>query len=169
MISIFKKNKRLELASRVPTRLLSSRLGTWGLHPVGALARPHKEEQEKQRQKKHTRTAARDARCALVQFWRASLLARIFAWTSGSAWFSGPVPPPPTHPTGAVLITSTSGAAELAAPVSRGRGAEVAFSRRQRVGEATWRSRFAVASSVVGDTGGSAGCLSLTVSDGGGG
>src|SRR3954466_1510816 len=98
MISIFKKNKRLELASRVPTRLLSSRLGTRGLHPVGALARPHKEEQEKQKQKKHTRTAARDARCALVQFWRASLSARSFAWTSRSAWFSGGGAAPPTPP-----------------------------------------------------------------------
>src|SRR4051812_7184191 len=158
MISILKKNKRLELASRVPSRLLSSRLETRGLHPVGALARPHREEQEKQSQKKHTRTAARDARCAFVQSWMASPSARSFAWTSRSAWFSGPVPPPRAHPTGAKLITSASGAAELAAPVSRGRGAEVAFSIRRRVGRATWRSKFAVASSIVGGTGESAGC-----------
>src|SRR3954468_13169894 len=96
-----------------------------------------------------TRVAARYARCALVQLWMASPSARSLAWTSRSAWFSGPVPPPRTHPTGAALTTLTSGTAELAAPVSKGRGTEVAFSRRRRVGEATRRSKFAMASSVV--------------------
>ena len=106
---------------RVPSRLLSSRPETRGLHPVGALARPHREEQEKQgSKKKHTRTAARDARNALVQLWRVSPSARSFAWTSRSARFSGPVPPPRTHPTGAALVASASGAAELAVPASRG-------------------------------------------------
>ena len=81
--------------------------------------------------------AARDARCALVQFWIASLSARSFVWTSRSAWFSGPVPPPRTHPMGMALVASASGIVELAVPVSKGRGAEVAFSRRQRVGEPT--------------------------------
>ena len=38
----------------VPSRLLSSRPETRGLHPVGALARPHREEQEKQRPKGKT-------------------------------------------------------------------------------------------------------------------
>ena len=70
--------------------------------------------------KRHTRTAARDARNALVQLWRASPSARSFAWTSRSARFSGPVPPPRTHPTGAALVASASGAAELAVPASRG-------------------------------------------------
>ena len=71
---------------------------------------------------KHTRTAARDARYALVQFWRAWPLARSFAWTSRSAWFSGPVPSPRTHPMGAALVASASGIAELAVPASKGRG-----------------------------------------------
>ena len=105
---------------------------------MGALVRPHREEQERQEsKKKHTRTAVRDARCALVQFWRASPSARSFAWTSRSAWFSGPVSPPHTHPTGTTLVASASGMAELAVPISKGRGAEVAFSRRRRAGEAT--------------------------------
>ena len=81
--------------------------------------------------------AARDARCALVQFWIASPSARSFVWTSRSAWFSGPVPPPRTHPMGAALVPSASGIVELAVPVSKGRGAEVAFSRWRRAGEAT--------------------------------
>ena len=81
--------------------------------------------------------AARDARCALVQFWMASFLARSFVWKSRSAWFSGPVLPPRTYPMGAALIASASRIAELAVPVSRGRGAEVAFSRRRHVGEPT--------------------------------
>ena len=40
-------------------------------------------------------------------------------------------------PIGATLVASASGMAELAAPVSNGRGAEVAFSRRRRTSEAT--------------------------------
>ena len=47
------------------------------------------------------------------------------------------VPPPRTHPTGAALVASASGMAELAATVSSWRGAEVAFSRRRRAGKAT--------------------------------
>ena len=70
---------------------------------------------------------------------------------------------------GAALVTSASGIAELAAPASMGQGAEVAFSRRRRVGEPTWRSNLATASSSVGGTGGSAGCLPCALSDGGGG
>ena len=58
--------------ARLPVRLdawqVESRPESRGLHPVGALARPHREEQEKQGSKeKHTWTAARDARNALVQ------------------------------------------------------------------------------------------------------
>ena len=81
--------------------------------------------------------AARDARCALVQFWMESLSGRSFIWTSRSAWFSGPVPPPRTHPMGAALIALASGILELVVPVSKGRGAEVAFSRWWRIGEPT--------------------------------
>ena len=137
---------------------------------MGVLARPHREEQEnKNQRKKHTRMAARDARNALVQLWRVSPSAQSFAWTSRSARFSGPVPPPRTHPMGAALVASASGIAELAVPASRGRGAEVAFSRRRRVGEPTWRSSLAMASSSVGGTGGSAGCSPCAPSDSGGG
>ena len=41
----------------------------------------------------------------------------------------------PHPPMGAALVASASGIAELAVPVSRGRGAEFAFSRRRRVSE----------------------------------
>ena len=105
---------------------------------MGVLARPHREEQgNKDQRKKHTQTAARDARYALVQFWSASPSSQSFTWTYKSAWFSGPVLPPRTHPMGAALVALASGIVELAAPVSKGRGAEVAFSRRRRAGEPT--------------------------------
>src|SRR3954469_7402156 len=70
--------------------------------------------------------AVRDARCALVQFWMASPSARSLVWTSKSAWFNWPVPPPRTHPVGAALIASASGIVELATPVSKGGGADAA-------------------------------------------
>ena len=43
----------------------------------------------------------------------------------------------PHPPMGAALVASASGIVELAVPASKGCGAEVAFSRRQRVGEPT--------------------------------
>ena len=70
---------------------------------------------------------------------------------------------------GAALVASASGVAELAAPVSRGRGAEVALSRRRRTGEATWRSSRSSASSVTGGSDGPTGCLPCGLPDGGGG
>ena len=70
---------------------------------------------------------------------------------------------------GAALVASASRVAELAAPVSRGHGAEVALSRWRRIGKATWRSSRASASSVTGGSDGPTGCLPCGLPDGGGG
>ena len=105
---------------------------------MGALARPHKEKTRKQsKERMRTQMAVRDARYALVHSLMASPSARSLAWTSKSAWFNRPVPPPRTHPVGAALVALVSGIVELVAPVSRGRGAEAAFARRRRVGVPT--------------------------------
>ena len=102
--------------------------------------------------------AVHDARYALVHSLMASPSAQSLAWTSKSARFNGPIPPPHTHPLGAVLDTSVSGIVELAASVSRGRGAEAAFARQRRVGVLTSRVRPVAVAPPVGGTGRSAGC-----------
>ena len=43
---------------KVPDRLLSSRPETWGLHPVGALARPHEESKRIKEKRKAKKTYA---------------------------------------------------------------------------------------------------------------
>ena len=83
--------------------------------------------------------------------------------------FKGPVPPPRTHPVGAALVASASGVDELAAAVSYGRGAEAAFAIRRRVGVRISGVGPVTISSPAGGAGGSAGCLSRTFSEGGGG
>ena len=138
MIRILDKDKYWNSPEGVPSRLLSSRPETRGLHLVGALARPHREEQGKTKSK----MKAYPDGCSRCQM-------RLGAVLEGVALSSKlrldvqkrlvqrPCAASPHPPMGAALVASASGIAELAVPASRGRGAEVAFSRWRRVGEPT--------------------------------
>ena len=151
-------------------RLLSSRPETRGLHPVGALARPHREEQENKDQRKKAypdgcprrqeRLGATLESVALSVKLRLDVQERLVQRPCAASSH-----PPNGHSARRLGVWDRrAGSAGF-----QGQGAEVAFSRRWRVGEPTWRSSLTKASSSVGGTRGPAGCLPCRLPDGGGG